>query len=161
MKRILVVLLVLLLVSSVTLAENAGIDLSGKTVDELIAIRQAVDEALFEQGGKVILPQGMMVVGKDIAAGSYVIEVHGVKEIRSYQNFNVVVWKSEEAISEAQIAYSKNPNVDTTQYMSYMGDFIAGDIARITLNEGQVLMCNTDIEGGTMTIEKVSGLFMD
>ena len=153
MKRILVVLLVLLLVSSVTLAENAGIDLSGKTVDELIAIRQAVDEALFEQGGKVILPQGMMVVGKDIAAGSY--------EIRSYQNFNVVVWKSEEAISEAQIAYSKNPNVDTTQYMSYMGDFIAGDIARITLNEGQVLMCNTDIEGGTMTIEKVSGLFMD
>ena len=161
MKRVLVVLLVLLLVGSVTLAEDAGIDLSGKTVDELIAIRQAVDEALFEQGGKVILPQGILIVGKDIAAGSYVIEVHGVKEARSYQHFTIVIWESEEARDEARKAYTEDPKTDITRYMLYRNSFVAGDIARVTVNEGQVLMCHTDIEGATMTIEQAKGLFMD
>ena len=45
--------------------------------------------------------------------------------------------------------------------MSFRGQFNAGDSARVTLDEGQVLMCNTDIEGGTMTIEQSKGLFME
>ena len=161
MKRVLVALLVLLMVGPAALAENAGIDLSGKTVDELIAIKQAVDEALFEQGGKVVLPQGILVVGKDIAAGSYVIEVHGVKEAKSYQHFTIVIWESEEAREEARKAYAEDPKTDMTRYMIYRNSFVSGDIARVSVTDSQVLMCHTDIEGATMTIEKVSGLFMD
>lgn len=161
MKRVLVALLVLLMVGPAALAENAGIDLSGKTVDELVKIRQSVDEALFEQGGKVVLPQGMMVVGKDIAAGSYVIEVHGAEEAKSYQHFNISIWHSEEARAEALKVYNENPKDNLSRFISYRGYFVAGDIARVTLEEGQVFMCNTDIEGATMTIEQAKGLFMD
>lgn len=183
MKRLLVVMLVLMFgIMSVASAEDAGIDLSGKTVDDLIAISQAVDEALFEQGGKVVLPVGKLIAGKDIAVGSYVIEVHGynAEEVKSFQHFNIVIWKSEQAQSEYQTAYHEYSakwdqakrdketgkeyeypvEVDLTQYMSFRGQFDAGDSARITLEDGQVLICNSDIEG-TMTIEQAKGLFME
>jgi hypothetical protein len=182
-KRLLILVLVLLLVGSVVLAEDTGLDLSGKTVDDLIAIRQAVDEALFEQGGKVVLPIGKLIAGKDIATGSYVIEVHGynAEEVRSYEHFNIVVWKSEQSQSDYQTAYNEYSakwnqakrdkdagkeyeypvEIDETQYMSFRGAFNAGDSARVTLDDGQVLMCNTDIENATMTIEQAKGLFMD
>lgn len=187
MKRCLVILLVLVLgVVTMAFAEEEAtepiIDLSGKTVDELIQIQKAVSEALYEQGGKVVLPNGQLLVGQDIAAGSYQIEPHNVSSDSYSECFTIVVWKSQELMERYQADYNdynakwyqakrdKGAGLEykfptelvKSDYAVYNGQFDHKSSVRITLEDGNILQWYND-NGVTLdlTIEKVVGLFMD
>ena len=65
---------------AVTAFAETELDLSSHSADELIELQKKVDEALYAQDGKVVLPPGELVVGVDIAPGSYLIEPHNIQE---------------------------------------------------------------------------------
>lgn len=70
MKKKLVALLTAIAIS--TMPVYAAIpDIVGLTMDELVELRAAVNDAIFENGGAVEIMAGIYVVGRDIAAGSY------------------------------------------------------------------------------------------
>ena len=180
------VLLLVLTMSMMTIAaaEGVGIDLSGKTVDELIEIQKAVSDALYAQGGKVILPQGELLVGRDIAPGSYFLEPNNGKEGYAGWSYSLIIWKTATSKAEFEVAdnarmdaYSQAErdeeagkeahyppeNTDWTQYAIVKDSFRNTDSQRITLEDGQVLDFTVWYNDPTMemTIEKVGGLFMD
>lgn len=73
MKRIIAgVLALLLLAPAFALAE---VDLSGMTFDELVALRERIDRAMWEceEWQAVTVPQGVYQVGADIPAGHWSI----------------------------------------------------------------------------------------
>lgn len=73
MKRFIVVLLAVLLISGSALAEE--IDFSGMSLSELLALHEKLDAAIQEEFDCALDPssmyQGVYVVGKDIEAGNY------------------------------------------------------------------------------------------
>ena len=73
MKRILAVILSLLLFGSVALAD---VDLSGMTFDELVALRDKINLAIWEsqEWQEVTVPIGVWRVGEDIPAGHRTIK---------------------------------------------------------------------------------------
>lgn len=77
MKKLLVFLLALTLLSTAALAE---IDLSGMTYDELLDLRAQVDQALWASDGwqEVDVPSGVYVVGEDIPAGRWTLTCDSV-----------------------------------------------------------------------------------
>ena len=187
MKRFLVALLTLMVVAtSVAFAEEATtepiLDLSGYTVDELIQIQREVSEALYNQGGKIVLPSGQLLVGTDIAAGSYQIEPHNVSDDRYSECFTIIVWKSKELMEQYQKDYKEYSakwdqarrdkyagkdyeypqELATSDYLEFRGQFDHKSTARITLSDGNILQWKNDW-GVTLdlTIEKAGGLFMD
>lgn len=185
MKRVLILLAALFMfLTTAAVAEDVGIDLSGKTVDELLAIQKAVSDALYEQGGKVKLPQGELLVGRDIAAGSYYIEPHNGKEDYHGWSYDLTIWKTatskaeyeaaEQARSDAYWQAARDEeagreasypprSTDWTQYAVMKDSFINTVAQRITLEEGQVLEFSIWSLDPTleMTIEKQGGLFMN
>ena len=169
-------------VVTVATAEGADIDLSGKTVDELIEIQKAVNEAIYAQGGKVVLPQGELLVGVDIAPGSYTLEAHNVGDDSRSSSYAVVIWKSREAMEQFDVVYEaylaareKAQNdkkagkeyeypagIVQSEYQVFGGEFDSTQPTKITLEEGNILRCT--IRSGAqmdLTIEKTVGLFMD
>lgn len=74
MKRILVLFMALLCIAGVASAE--AIDLSGMSYEELVALREQVDLAIWnsEEWQEVEVPQGVYVVGQDIPAGKWTIK---------------------------------------------------------------------------------------
>lgn len=76
MKRILAFLLVVALIGCVALPVAAeGIDLSGLSWDELIALKAQINQELTtrDQWQEVEVPQGLWVVGEDIPEGMWTI----------------------------------------------------------------------------------------
>lgn len=75
MKKVLAIALALILIGA---AAYAAIDLSGMSFDELMALRQQVDKALWASDGwqEVDVPRGMYIVGEDIPAGKWSIVAH-------------------------------------------------------------------------------------
>lgn len=71
MKKLFVVLLALALLCASSVAE--GIDLSGMSFDELVALRQQVDQAIMQSDGwqEVEVPAGVYTIGEDIPAGRW------------------------------------------------------------------------------------------
>lgn len=73
MKKFIVVLAVMLMVSSIALAEE--IDFSGMSLTELLALHEKLDSAIQEQFDCALdassMYQGVYVVGEDIKAGDY------------------------------------------------------------------------------------------
>lgn len=72
MKKFLVILLALTLLSTAALAE---IDLSGMTYDELVALKDQINLAIWnsQEWQEVTVPQGLWEVGKDIPAGHWTV----------------------------------------------------------------------------------------
>ena len=73
MKRILVILLSLLLLGNVAFAD---VDLSGMTFDELVALKDKINLAIWEsqEWQEVTVPIGVWRVGEDIPAGHWTIK---------------------------------------------------------------------------------------
>lgn len=160
MKKIVAIIVALsVMASSMVFAEE--IDLSGKTVDELIEIQRRVDEALFEQGGKIVLDPGMYITGKDIAPGSYIVEAHNYDEKRNGTAYILQVWKDEQARSD----YKSGDDHSNQAYYShclYECHSSNKESAKFTLEEGQVLEVSLFLQRGTsLTIEQAKGLFME
>ena len=73
MKRLLAIILVL--ISLVSFA-SAEVDLSGMTYDELVALKDQINLAIWnsQEWQEVTVPQGEWVVGQDIPVGKWTIE---------------------------------------------------------------------------------------
>lgn len=74
MKRILFLILVLLCFAGVASAE--AVDLSGMSYEELVALKEQIDLAIWnsEEWQEVEVPQGVWIVGQDIPAGKWTIK---------------------------------------------------------------------------------------
>lgn len=74
MKRILVLLLVLLSLASIAYAENAAVDISSMTTEELVSLRNSINAELATRNfaeKEVTVPPGTYTIGVDIPAGAY------------------------------------------------------------------------------------------
>lgn len=142
------------------------LDLSNKSVDELLILKKEVEDVLFSQGGKVILPFGVYRVGKDIAAGNYLIEPHNASNLE-YLGWSIVVYKSESSIDdyhEAMTNWRKDETavVNDFLYKDIMKNVGGNESFRLTLKDGQVMeLIRTLDDTVELTIEKAEGLFMD
>lgn len=76
MKRIIVLVVVLILVGTVAMSE--GIDLAGMSYDELVALREQINLAIWnsEEWEEVTVPQGTWIVGEDIPSGHWAVEAY-------------------------------------------------------------------------------------
>lgn len=72
MKKVIMLVLALVLAGSLALAE---VDLSGMTFDELVDLRNQVDQAIWASDGwqEVVVPGGEYEVGPEIPAGKWTI----------------------------------------------------------------------------------------
>ena len=87
MKKLISVLLLILMISSVAAADAP--DLSEFTYDQLVALQQYVTMEIMKrpEWKEVTVPSGQWVVGVDIPAGSYCIKaVGGGGYLRIYDN---------------------------------------------------------------------------
>ena len=75
MKRILSFVLCLLIIISLPVICFADIDLSGMSYDELVALKDQINIAIWnsEEWQEVDVPQGVWIVGEDIPAGKWTI----------------------------------------------------------------------------------------
>ena len=186
MKKILsfVLFLTLMLSFPCSLAEEKGTDdLAGMSIDELLELRKSIDNAIYEQGGKIILPPGELLVGRDISAGSYLITPYNFREDYNGWAWSLYVYKtvnSKNAYNQADREYSAAylraisaddgdtdveypAEIDETQYFDFKDSFTNKVSQRITLEEGQVLEVKPWSNDPTLelAIEKAGGLFMD
>lgn len=78
MKKILALILVMLSFASVAFA-GSDFDLSGLTYDELVALKDQINLAMWnsEEWQEVIVPQGVWLVGEDIPEGHWTISCAG------------------------------------------------------------------------------------
>lgn len=76
MKKVIAIALALILIGA---AAYAAIDLSGMSFDELMALRQQVDKALWVSGGwtEAAVPTGDYYVGEDIPVGRWTVKCQG------------------------------------------------------------------------------------
>lgn len=73
MKKLVVLMLVIMLAGAVAFAE---IDLSGMSFDELVALKDQINMAIWQSQDwqEVTVPQGLWVVGEDIPAGMWTVK---------------------------------------------------------------------------------------
>lgn len=76
MKRALCIILALVLVFALAPAAFADVDLSGMSFDELVALKDQINLALWNSADwqEVTVPQGIYKVGADIPAGKWTIK---------------------------------------------------------------------------------------
>lgn len=131
MKKIIAILLVLLLCPIWCLAE---VDLTGMTYDELVALKDQINLAIWssEEWQEVEVPYGVWVVGEDIPVGKWTIKaVDGIEA--------VVYWGNELDASGVEISYKgdiyEGERITSVNYRYYE----KGDPTEITwdLKEGQ------------------------
>lgn len=166
MKRLVALLIAVCLSVSPMIVVAGELDLSNKSIDELLLIQKEVEDALFSKGGKVLLPFGVYHVGKDIAAGNYLIEPHNASNTE-YLGWSIVVYKSESAIDdyhEAMTNWRKDETavVNDFLYKDIMKNVGGNESFRLTLKDGQVMeLIRTLDDTVELTIEKAEGLFMN
>lgn len=119
MKKIAALLLALLLCMG-SLPAFADVDLSAYTQEELLALRDKINQELLKRGieKEVIVPIGSYVVGVDIPAGVYTIKT--IKDGASL--------KVREAINSSRYFFS--------EYISHYDNDIIG---KITLVDGNIV----------------------
>lgn len=75
MKKLITICITLALVLALAPAAFADVDLSGMTFDELVALREQIDLAIWssQEWQEVEVPQGLYIIGTDIPAGKWTI----------------------------------------------------------------------------------------
>ena len=76
MKKLVSLVVVLVLVSSVALATTVSFDFSGLSLAQLVEVQQQLTMAMWatEEWQEVEVPQGIWVVGEDIPAGTWTVK---------------------------------------------------------------------------------------
>ena len=101
MKKLLALILILVCVTSCAAAES--IDLSGLSFDELVALKERINLAIWEcqEWQEVTVPQGLYVVGEDIPEGTWTIKA-------ATDHFTAISFGDTLAENGIEVAYSKN-----------------------------------------------------
>lgn len=123
MKKIAALLLALILCLG-SLPAFADVDLSAYTQEELLALRDKINEELLKRGieKKVEVPQGRYIVGEDIPAGTYTLKPKP-------NGFAVIeVWKN--ASSKYNMFYESVSDYDK-EYIGKL-QLVEGNIVEIT-----------------------------
>ena len=127
------------------LAAIPEIDLESMTNEELIELRDSINEKIAENGGDNIIGSGVYKVGKDIESGSY-------KLIRN-SNDESSLWAY---IFDNETEYNSDKNGEVGMYSCYIQIDSSNDGEReetsMQLSDGQILL----IEQGSAIIEKLN-----
>ena len=72
----------------------ADVDLSGMTYDELVALKDQINLAIWnsEEWQEVTVPQGRWIVGEDIPAGTWVIKCDDINRDQYGMLFTYIKW---------------------------------------------------------------------
>lgn len=111
MKRVLVLVLALLMVGALASAE---VDLSGMTFDELVALRNQVDQAIWASDGwqEVTVPAGNYTIGKDIPAGRWTLTCDGTGSMVNLYNTFDGISDIDELVAMAMVSKDNPYNID-------------------------------------------------
>lgn len=128
MKRISTVILALILLFSIpcALAESASVDLSAMTLEELTALKDQLNLAIWNSSEwkEVTVPQGVWEIGVDIPAGHWTIKP-------TKENYATLSWGSELDEHKTSVSFSgfiagagitdaNHPQYDGTTDVSYV-----------------------------------------
>lgn len=91
MKRTIALLLVLFCLLPCALAD---VDLSGMTFEELMELREQVNQALWasDDWQSVTVPQGVYLVGRDIPAGTWTVECADINRYNIWMLYTRISW---------------------------------------------------------------------
>lgn len=115
MKRLFAMLMALVCVFSCAAAED--IDISGLSFDQLVALRNRINLAIWNsrEWQEVTVPQGVWIVGEDIPAGSW--------SVRCAADFTAVVTIGDELYENGQdvkpTLYSFYKRIESPNYRHY------------------------------------------
>ena len=116
MKKLLTVLIVLALLGAAALAEQ--IDLSGMSYEDLLALRQQVDAAIWASDGwqEVEVPAGVYTIGEDIPAGRWSVSPTGVvAAITLYPDKSDYTGQTYNILTTAAIMEGESCNLDASE----------------------------------------------
>lgn len=146
MKKVIIVAVLLAAIIGTTnvSAAVAGIDISGLSNEELIELREEIDQTLSDNGETDTINPGVYIVGKDIKAGTYELSS---KAIESIDWTFVYVYNSKEDYDNDNDNYSLsyivgNRDSDETELNEYHS-------VSVTLEEDNVI----SIENNTCLIK--------
>ena len=159
------------------------IDLTGKTVEELLEIRNTINNILAEQKELITMECGTYVVGRDIAPGSYTLTLYAV-DPENVTPIYYTIWRSTEDKQNYEAAHNEydrdyyaafDLEMDGKEY-TYPAEVndalycevceervVNGASFRVNLEEGFILKLedSRNNDGHILTIEKTTGLFME
>lgn len=138
MKRILVMVLVAMMMCC---AFAEGVDLAGMSYDELVALKEQVNLAIWssEDWQEVEVPQGVYVIGEDIPAGKWTIKaVEGLSA--------AIYWGDTLDESGVSLGYG-DIYVGETVYSKAHSYYSEGDTTEVTweMKDGQYFIVNNGI----------------
>lgn len=136
MKKFVALFMALMLLGSVALAD---VDLSGMTYDELVALKDQINLAIWEseEWQEVTVPIGVWKIGEDIPAGHWTIKVAPGGEM---------VWGSI-SVGTALDETGKDIDIGETEYWYSEMVKLEGEDAAVTLDE-----LDYDFKGGDYLI---------
>ena len=101
MKKLFTLILAVCMALSVAAADS--IDLSGMSFDELVALKEQINLAIWncQEWQEVTVPQGLYIVGEDIPEGTWTIKP-------ATNHFTVIKFGDKLEPNGIEVAYSKN-----------------------------------------------------
>lgn len=144
MRKLIVALLVVTMMISTAMAE--GIDLSGLSYDDLVALKDRINLAIWEseEWQEVTVPQGRWIVGEDIPVGTWVIKCAQINNDSISGRLTQLEW-GETLEEDGDISYHGRHGYENV----FNGDskyYEAGDNTEITveLQDGDIVDIDTD-----------------
>lgn len=141
MKKLMIILLTVCLMVSYAAAEE--IDLSGMTFDQLVALKNKINLAIWNshEWQEVTVPQGVWIVGEDIPAGKWTIRCADLGRNDYLLKCTNIKWGAEYDPVTGSIPWSKQYG-DKEIYNPNSSDFKAGRVTEITvdLKDGYVVI---------------------
>lgn len=145
MKKTIIASMVLatsLLATPVMAESNFGVDLESMSLEDLISMKDAVNEQIAAKGGDNVFGAGIYEVGKDIKAAS----------------FKLICYEASGFTADVYV-YDNNDDMKTNEpifrkYMAYEEDKAAQESVIVNLKDGQILKT-----AGPLLIEDASKAF--
>ena len=135
------VLVTSLLATPVMAENNFGVDLESMSLEDLISLKDAVNEQIAAKGGDNVFGAGVYEVGKDIKAASFKLICYEGTELT-----DVFVYENEDAITSNKPIFR--------DYLNYDDKKTSQESCVINLKDGQILKTT-----GTLLIEDASTAF--
>lgn len=135
------VLVTSLLAIPVMAENNFGVDLESMSLEDLISLKDAVNEQIAAKGGDNVFGAGVYEVGKDIKAASFKLICYEGTELT-----DVFIYENEDAMTSNEPIFR--------DYLNYDDKKTSQESCVINLKDGQILKTT-----GTLLIEDASTAF--